>query len=114
MKHSDGYRLLAGKCYEICKAIASKYPEFILVRGHYYCPIWNQDRPHWWLKSEDDVIYDPTVEQFPSKGMGQYKEFSGMCPCSNCGDEIEEDNAVIEGNYTFCCYNCHGKFIGVF
>lgn len=75
----QGYRLLAGKCESVCRAIAAAHPEFRLVRGHYFCPVWNRDRAHWWLEAEDGTVYDPTRDQFPSKGAGTYKEFDGVC-----------------------------------
>lgn len=113
MNSDQGYRLLAGKCQTICEAIAVAHPEFRLVRGHYFCPMWNRDRGHWWLEC-DGVVYDPTRDQFPSKGSGVYTEFRGMVSCAECGKQVKEDDAEIEGNYAFCSSLCHGRFVGVY
>lgn len=114
MDKDDGYRLLAGKCLTICNAIAQACPEFTLVRGHYFCPIWNKDRAHWWLQSSDGVIFDPTREQFPSCGQGTYTPFDGFIECSECGKKVLEKDADIEGKYAFCSYTCNGRFVGAF
>lgn len=79
-----------GKCAELTLEMQADFPELIRVCGHYYCTGWGE-REHWWLKTPDGVIVDPTKEQFPSKGHGPYVELdkdapipTGMCP--NCGE----------------------------
>ena len=59
-------------------------------------------------------MFDLTREQFPSKGLGVYEPFSGVIPCAECGTEVKEEDADIDGNYAFCSYRCHGRFVGVF
>ena len=39
---SENYRKYRGKCKEMCEEWLLKYPELILVRGHYICPHWGQ------------------------------------------------------------------------
>ena len=109
----DGYSLYRGRCRELSEAACAADPALVLIRGHYYCPIWGTDEPHWWTMHRDGTIYDPTREQFPSKGHGIYTPFSGLVTCANCGKEMLEENADIEGNYAFCGYRCHGQFVGV-
>lgn len=111
MKHNDGYRLLAGKCKEICEAISKTNDEWTLVRGHYDCPIWGE-RAHWWLVAKDGTIYDPTVFQFPSS-IGEYIPFNGMVGCAECGKEMPEAEASFESNYAFCSTQCHMRFVGL-
>lgn len=115
MNADQGYAILAGKCRTICEAIANAHPEFALVRGHYFCPRWGVLRAHWWLKTSDGVIYDPTREQFPSMGEGEYTEFNGMCECAQCLKQVPEAEAVIaeNGNYAFCSDKCYAKYVGV-
>ena len=110
---SDGYIRYRGRCKELSAAACEEDPSLTLVRGHYYCPIWNRDEPHWWTVRQDGTIHDPTREQFPSGGSGIYTPFTGIIPCAECGKEIAEEDADIEGNYAFCSYSCHGRFIGV-
>lgn len=94
-----------GKCAEVTSAMAEAFPELTRVRGHYYCIRWGE-RAHWWLKTSDGEIVDPTASQFPTKGRGHYQEWdesneepTGICPeCgkyvyggkSLCSDECEQ------------------------
>jgi hypothetical protein len=108
------YMEFRGKCKELSEAACLDDPTLKLVRGHYYCPIWNSEEQHWWTVKEDGTIYDPSKAQFPSKGLGTYTEFSGMVECSECGKEMKEEDASFDSNYAFCSYKCHGRFVGVF
>ena len=108
------YEKYRGKCKEMCDALCATDPSLTLVRGHYFCPIWNRDEPHWWTVTPQGVIVDPTKDQFPSRGLGVYTPFDGLIACSNCGKQVKEEDADIDGNYAFCSYNCHGQFVGVF
>jgi len=86
----DGYGQYRGKCYELSKEACEKDSSLTLVRGHYYCPVWNTVEPHWWTVRQDGSIFDPTSRQFPSNGSGFYEEFDGMISCSECGKKIKE------------------------
>lgn len=111
---ADGYRLYRGRCKELSEAACEEDPTLRLVRGHYYCPMWNRDEPHWWTVRQDGTIHDPTREQFPSRGLGVYTPFDGTVSCAECGKEVAEEEADLDGNYAFCSYRCHGRFVGVF
>lgn len=104
---------LRGRCREMSEAACKKDPTLTLVRGHYYCPVWNVDEQHWWTVRPDGSIYDPTRQQFPSCGYGTYTPFNGKVSCAQCGKETTEEKARIEGRYAFCSYECHGRFVGV-
>lgn len=112
MSHTD-YEKYRGKCKEMSEELVRKNPTLALVRGHYHCPIWGE-QAHWWTKAVDGTIHDPTKDQFPSRGIGEYVEFDGNLSCSNCGKSMREEDADIEGRYAFCSYECHGHFVGVF
>ena len=112
MSHEDDYLKYRGKCREMSEALVATDSTLTLVRGHYHCPIWGE-QPHWWCKRSDGTIVDPTKNQFPSRGIGEYVEFNGIIECANCGKEIKEEDADIDGNYAFCSYQCHGRFVGV-
>lgn len=107
------YLKYRGKCKEMAEAAVVADPSLTLVRGHYHCLLWGKQQ-HWWAKRPNSEIIDPTKNQFPSKGAGEYVEFDGHIECSNCGKSITEDEADIEGNYAFCSYRCHGQFVGAF
>jgi hypothetical protein len=114
VNNDNGYRLYRGRCKELSEAAVAADPTLTLVRGHYWCPMWNRDEPHWWTVRADGTIFDPTREQFPSKGMGEYTPFDGRIACSNCAAETNEDKAILESNYVFCSVRCFGQFVGVF
>lgn len=107
------YELYRGKCREMSEQAVKDDPSLVLVRGHYFCPIWGTSEQHWWTVRPDGSIYDPTSNQFPSKGFGIYTPFDGSCECSECGKLVLEEDAHFEGRYAFCSYTCHGKFVGI-
>jgi len=106
------YQMYRGRCKAYSEAAVAKDPTLTLVRGHYYCPYWGE-QPHWWTVRSDGTVYDPTAEQFPSKGSGEYVPFDGRVNCSACGKEMKEEDGSYESNYVFCSYECHGRFVGV-
>lgn len=90
-----------GSCAEVTLAMVEAFPELTRVRGHYFCPLWNRDREHWWCATNEGAVIDPTVKQFPSKGCGIYEPWDESLPeptgkCLECGEYCYEDN-------TFCC-----------
>jgi len=114
-QHSaSGYSLYRGRCKELSEAACAADPTLTLVRGHYFCPIWNRKEPHWWTVRLDGTIHDPSRDQFPSKGLGIYTPFDGQVACSECGKKMPEgDVARFEANYAFCSGECYGRFVGV-
>ena len=107
------YMKFRGQCKVLSEAAVAADPTLTLVRGHYFCPLWNREEQHWWTVRPDGTIHDPSAKQFPSAGLGEYTPFSGMVECSNCGTEKPEAEMDFEGRYAFCCYTCHGQFVGV-
>lgn len=90
-----------GLCVPTTKAMAAAFPELYRVRGFYTCPL-DGRRAHWWLKTSDGTIVDPTVRQFQSNGYGEYEEYSGPEPtghCLNCGE-------LLFNGATFCHAQC--------
>ncbi len=102
-----------GKCKEMCEAAVAEDPSLTLVRGHYYCPMWNRKEEHWWTVRTDGTIHDPTALQFPSAGLGKYTEFNGTLPCAECGKLIKENEAHSIGNYMCCSDACCMKLVGL-
>lgn len=110
---SNDYLTFRGKCKEMSEAAVQADPTLTLVRGHYFCPIWNTDEPHWWCAKPDGTIVDPTARQFGSKGHGIYTPFNGQVECAQCGKEVPEKDAYFESNYAFCSSRCFGRFVGL-
>lgn len=108
------YLRFRGKCKELCEQAVAADPSLRLVRGYYYCPFWRSTEQHWWTVRTDGAIYDPSKDQFPSRGNGLYEEFDGFVECAECGKRLKEAAAHIDGRYAFCSYTCHGRFVGAF
>lgn len=92
-----------GNCQELCVEMMEAFPMLTMVRGHYYCSVWGE-RGHWWLKTDDGEILDPSAVQFPTKGNGVYVEWdesaaepTGTCP--NCGEYCYDGEQVHERCY---------------
>lgn len=72
------------QCAWATQRMVEAFPELIRTRGWYG---WSE---HWWCKTADGTIVDPTAKQF--RPGGTYKEFrEGVDPeplgkCMNCGD----------------------------
>jgi len=113
MDAQAGYKLYRGRCRELSEAAVADDPTLKLVRGHYFCPMWNSNEPHWWTVRADGSIHDPTKGQFPSAGLGVYTPFDGTVECAECGKSVEEDKAVIEGNYACCSTRCFMRLVGL-
>lgn len=112
MSEPDDYAQFRGKCREMAEAAVAADPTLTLVRGHYLCPFWGEQQ-HWWTTRPDGTVFDPTARQFPSKGAGVYVPFDGRVTCEECGKEMAEDEATIDGHHVFCSYTCYGRHVGV-
>lgn len=91
-----------GQCVEMTRRMADVFPELRRVRGHYYCPIEGERHTHWWLIAPSGVVIDPTADQFPSCGHGDYEEYDGPEPTGKCLD----CGALLFGPLTFCNAEC--------
>jgi hypothetical protein len=106
-----------GKCSAATLEMQKVFPELIRVRGHYYVPMWSQDREHWWLKTKDEEIVDPTAKQFPMGGTADwYTEWEEgreepIGKCMNCGDEVFKSTGVGD---CACSKKCHRKLLRSF
>lgn len=107
---NSNYSRFRGKCKEYSEALAANNPELTIVRGWYYCPVWNSEEEHWWCKDQDGNIHDPTKLQFPSAGIGEYKEFDGYYPCIQCGEPVHESQLMHQG---FCSTKCACACVGI-
>jgi hypothetical protein len=113
MDNLSDYIQFRGRCKELSEAACKADPTLRLVRGHYFCPIYNTDEPHWWCVRADGTIEDPSKQQFPSNGFGIYTEFTGIIACAECGNESPEAECRIEGRYGFCSTACALRFVGL-
>jgi hypothetical protein len=99
-------------CAEMTLDICEEFPSLTRVRGHYICDIWGK-WTHWWVIDENGEIIDPTVDQFPSKGLGTYiPNVEGTAEpvgkCINCGEYIFEAKSK---SLSFCSKNCEKNTI---
>lgn len=107
------YEKYRGKCKEYCDAAVAADSTLTLVRGHYYCIAWNTNEQHWWCTRPDGSIFDPTAEQFPCLGSGEYTPFDGNVECSQCGAEGKEEDFKPMGNYICCSHECCMRLVGL-
>lgn len=77
-----------GLCDVLAQQMAKAFSELTVVKGIYDCPLWDE-RGHWWCVAPDGSIVDPTAAQFPSGGLGEYRELSETAlptgRCMHCG-----------------------------
>lgn len=104
------YLKYRGKCKELAESAVKENPNLILVRGYYYDYLWGKQQ-HWWTKDQNNEIYDPSANQFPSKGYGEYQEFCGYFHCEICGDKVFEPIKYAIGSSIYCSGTCYGKAI---
>ena len=101
------FKATYGKCAEVSQMMQEAFPELERVRGYVYTP-WGK-REHWWLKTTDETIVDPTADQFPS--IFEYEEWhEGMerrlGKCMDCGEEIWGVDAKSVHSTMFCNADC--------
>lgn len=114
MVSPENYKKYRGKCREMSEALAKENPNFRLVRGLYYEPLWNREEPHWWCVDEEGQIHDPTRKQYPSGGQKEfYREFDGYFDCEECGRKVNEDNVIQMGRYPVCSERCAKALVGI-
>jgi len=113
MNQISNYVKYRGKCKELSEQACQDDPTLTLVRGFYFCPIWNKEEQHWWTVHPNGEIHDPSCLQFPSAGHGIYTPFNGMVACDECGKEVPEEEARFESRYAFCSGTCLHRFIGI-
>lgn len=99
-------------CEEATLSMESAFPELIRVRGlavveePYGLP--PTRTPHWWLKTEDGEIVDPTAHQYPTRILSYEEADERLGPptgrCSNCG------KLCYKSNY-FCSDECSEEYM---
>lgn len=99
-KHATEHWPLTGSCQRTSKCMAKEFPELILCRGYY------NGHTHWWLKTVDGDIYDPTIVQFARYDYKEheYEEYHGPDPigkCYNCGEWVWTTEF-----HGLCCEEC--------
>lgn len=108
----DDYSKFRGRCKELSEAAVAADPTLTLVRGYYHCPFFGKEQ-HWWTVRPDGTVFDPSARQFASKGLGEYEPFDGTIDCSECGNNVSENRALIDGRYAFCSGKCYCAFVGI-
>jgi hypothetical protein len=102
----NDYERYRGKCKELSEQLVATDPTLTLVRGYYHCWTWGK-QPHWWCKTHDGTIIDPSRLQFPSRGLGDYEEFTGEVECEYCGKSVLEENAYLVEQHVYCSGRCY-------
>ena len=96
-------------CESYSQDMLKAFPELIRVRGH-YDEIIRGKIPHWWLKTTEGLIIDPTKDQFSGPNIPFFYEEHDeskpepTCKCPNCGGFCYDGN-------TCCSKNCHNEYL---
>lgn len=96
------------QCEQITLKMKKTFPELIRVRG-FYCPFLETKMQHWWLKTKEGNIIDPTKEQFSSNRYFHYEEWKEgdkepTGKCLNCGEYCYDSNQC-------CSKKCYKEFV---
>jgi hypothetical protein len=109
---SDHNGCVIGLCCVAVKKMKEAFPELEVQRGFRY-----PGGEHWWLKTADGTIIDPTENQFYSDG--EYKQFEPgdevrIGKCMNCGwelyDTVESLDVPSKKDTSFCDKDCRKEF----
>jgi hypothetical protein len=109
-----------GECEQIAGAMARAFPEELEVRkGFFFDAVWGR-RGHWWCRTRDGRIVDPTARQHPTGALlpedgSDYEDLTDATPeqmaervptgrCMECGDDVYRGQ-------TFCSLNCERAFV---
>ena len=111
MNEQSDYVQYRGKCQQMSEELVKNSTGLMMVRGFYYCPIWNREEPHWWCEDIYGNIIDPTAKQFPSKGNGTYTVFDGYLECCQCGKRFHYLEEASGSNHPVCSYQCYGAMV---
>lgn len=98
------------KCQEVTEEMKKVFPELRIAKGLVTIIENGRDYQHQWLVDENDLIVDPTSNQWA--GIMQYKEIKEGDPyptgvCANCGGFIFSDY----GDSTVCSDKCHKEYM---
>lgn len=97
---------VTSQCAERTLEMQKQFPKLIRVRGFYHCPRWGKSS-HWWLKTKDNQIIDPTAKQFCAGGIYEEHDESQPEPtgkCPNCGEYCYD-------NKSLCSKVCEKQYI---
>lgn len=88
-----------GQCKTACELMKNEFPELTITNGFVVDALWGE-REHWWLKTYDESVVDPTKAQFSC--ILEYVEIDDSHPariyergtCANCGEHyyVGKDN----------------------
>lgn len=110
---SNNYEKYRGRCKELSEKACKEDSTLRLVRGHYWCPVWNREEQHWWCEDSKGNIVDKSKLQFPSAGAGIYTEFNGVVTCEECGKDVKEEDMILMGRYPTCSDSCARRLVGL-
>ena len=105
---------LRGQCKPACEEMQRAFPELLITKGH-VSTVWGRDQ-HWWLKTTEGKIIDPTASQYPV--VFSYSEHVEGEPvrvgtCMYCGKGLmahsQKEANFIRSNPPFCNDECASK-----
>jgi hypothetical protein len=105
-----------GNCKKAVEQMKSEFPELTITNGFVFDAMWGE-RAHWWLKTEDNSIIDPTFNQFPA--LVDYNEIDDNHParnypearCHECGERYYETPELKGVMHTKVCQNRYMSYL---
>lgn len=106
-------------CKEASEAMSQEFPELVVTNGLIQVGDEEKKRTHWWLKTKDGKVIDPTAHQYKIFGMAvlEYQEINddhdlrkfSQGRCHNCGEPyfIGKDNWH---DSTVCSSKCFKEY----
>lgn len=98
--YNKSHNIVSGFCLSASSLMIKDFPELILCRG-YTTDLYYNKRTHWWCKTIDGEIIDPTVSQFFKDGIEfdlKYEEYDedlhgrlATGKCMDCGNYLYDD-----------------------
>ncbi len=111
LKYQKKHKNVYGMCEKATIEMLKCFPELIRKRGHVF--VFNQKNSkieHWWLKTKNGIIVDPTKKQFGF--IIKYIEWDEnksepIGKCLNCGGYIFNDSFSTD----LCSEKCNKIFM---
>lgn len=111
------YARSAGECAQACKAMKEAFPELEVTNGFVTVLDYPEPRQHWWCKTANGTIVDPTKKQYPF--ILDYEEIDEAHParnypqarCHQCGEHYYETPELNGTMHTKTCEREYTEYL---
>lgn len=122
-KHYPTPQSAINQCSQACEKLRNDFPELIITNGLIQVGIEKDQRSHWWARTINGEIIDPTAHQYEAFGSSIifYTEITDDHDlrnfeegrCSNCGEHyfIGKDNWNCSTTCSSSCFKSYVKYL---